>query len=245
MLRTFDLAGALRLEPRLPLKALHDRAPALEAFERGEGASGWRANTIDVLDRLPDAPALLPPRTPALAADWRSLILRRPWLYARVRAQVFWDTLATPEAADCPLVSVGVQTGDTFELARAGLRRRLTPRDQWDEDYAWAFWETPILSHLAWGALALVLLGLDAQDAARGDRRPGTLAAIGLLLAALAYAATYFVAAIACDYRYLYLLDVAAMAALARRTGAARFSRQAARPTTAVARLSSLPQPTR
>jgi hypothetical protein len=245
MLRTFDLAGAARLDPGLPLRALHVRAPALERFERRLASPAWRAGSIDVLDALPGAPALLPPRTPALAADWRSLILRRPWLYARVRARVFWDTLATPDSADCPLVSVGVQTGDAPELARAGLRRRLTSRDQWDEDYVWAFWDTPALSHLAWGVLALALLVLDARDVARGDRRPGVLAAIGLLVAALAYAGTYFVASVACDYRYLYLLDVAAMAALAQRAGAAAYRPQAARPTTAVARRSSLPQPTR
>ena len=97
MLRVFDLAGALRLEPELPLTALHARAPALERFERAEAAPAWRASTMDGLDALPGASALLPPRTPALADDWRSLVLRHPWLYGRVRAQVFWDTLATPD----------------------------------------------------------------------------------------------------------------------------------------------------
>lgn len=245
MLRTFDIAGALRLRPQLPTRALHRQAPALEHFERSEAASAWRANTVDGLDALPGASVLLPPRTAALAADWRNLLLRHPWLYARVRAQVFWDTLATPDSADCPLVAVGVQDSDRSELVRAGLRPRLTAKDQWDEDYVWSFWNTPVLSHLAWGAVMLALLALDLRDVARGDRRPATLAAIGLATAAAAYAATYFVASVACDYRYLYLVDVAAMALLARRAGARPFARQAARPTTAVARRSSLPQPTR
>ncbi|HEY2048454.1 MAG TPA: hypothetical protein VGH03_03880 [Caulobacteraceae bacterium] len=245
MLRAFDLAGSLRLEPALPTTALHIRAPSLERFERTEAASTWQANTIDGLDDLPGASVILPPSTPALADDWWKLVLRHPWLYVRMRAQVFWDTLATPDSANCPLVSVGVQDRDRAELARAGLRPRLTARDQWDEDYVWSFWDTPVLSHLAWGALALTLLALDLRDVAHGDRRPGTLAATGLAVAALAYAATYFAASIACDYRYLYLVDVAAMAALVRRSAARPVKRQAARPTTAVARLSSLPHPTR
>jgi hypothetical protein len=245
MLRAFDLAGALRLEPGLELEALHARALKLERFERTEAAPAWRARTIDGLDDLAGAPVLLPPRTPALAEDWRNLVLRHPWLYVRVRAQVFWDTLATPDSANCPLVSVGVQTRDRSELARAGLRPRLTQRDQWDEDYVWDFWDTPVLSHLVWLTLALVLLGLDVRDVARGDRRSGVIAAIGLLGCALAYAVTYFPASVACDYRYLYFLDIAAMAALVRRAAAGPFRRQAARPTTAVARLSSLPHPTR
>lgn len=245
MLRVFDLAGALRLQPQLPLPALHKQAPRLERFERAEAAPAWRAGTMDWLDALPGASTLLPPSTPALSVDWLSLVLRHPWLYARVRARVFWDTLATPDSADCPLVSVGVQDRDLSELDRAGLRPRLTPRDQWDEDYVLSFWGTPALSHLAWGALALALLALDLRAVARGDRRSGALAAIGLLVAALAYAATYLAASVACDYRYLYLVDVAAMAALARRASARPLRRQAARPTTAVARRSSLPHPTR
>jgi hypothetical protein len=245
MLRVFDLAGALRLEPGLELQALHAHAPKLERFERSEAAPAWRARTIDGLDDLAGAPLLLPPRTPALETDWWNLILQHPWLYARVRAQVFWDTLATPDSASCPLVSVGVQDLDRAELARAGLRPRLTRRDQWDEDYVWGFWGTPALSHLVWLTLVLVLLALDARDVARGDRRAGAIAAVGLSGCALAYAATFFVASIACDYRYLYFLDIAAMAALVRRAGGEPFRSQAARPTTAVARLSSLPHPTR
>ncbi|MBV8683750.1 MAG: hypothetical protein JO111_12820 [Caulobacteraceae bacterium] len=245
MLRVYDLAGALRLEPDLPLRALHARAPALERFERVVAAPAWKANTIDGLDDLPGAARLLPPRTAALEADWWSLVIRHPWRYARVRAQVFWMTLATPDSADCPLVSVGIQSRDRAELARAGLRPRLNRRDQWDEEYVWDFWGTPVLSHLAWAILALSLIGLDFRDVAKGDCRPGVFAAIGLLAAAFAYVGTFFLASLACDYRYLYLLDLAAMAALVRRMAAKPFQPQAAFPTTAVARLSSLPHPTR
>jgi hypothetical protein len=35
----------------------------------------------------------------------------------------------------------------------------------------------------------------------------------GLLAAALAFTATFFIVSVACDYRYLYFLDVAAIAA--------------------------------
>ena len=73
----------------------------------------------------------------------------------------------------------------------------------------------------------------------------GVIATIGLLAAAFAYAGTFFPASVACDYRYFYFVDVAAMAGLIRRVAAGPFLRQAALPTTAVARLSSLPQPTR
>ena len=40
------------------------------------------------------------------------------------------------------------------------------------------------------------------------------LAVIGLMLAALSFAASFFVISLACDYRYLYLLDLAALVGL-------------------------------
>jgi hypothetical protein len=104
-------------------------------------------------------------------------------------------------------------------LAAAGLAARDTDKDDWDGDYAAAFLGTPVFSHLAWGGLALVLLLLAARDVARG-RRPEMVATIGLIAAALVFAASFFVISLACDYRYLYFLDVAAMAALVQRLSA-------------------------
>ena len=47
--------------------------------------------------------------------------------------------------------------------------------------------------------------------------RAGRHAVAGLQIAALAFALSFFVVSIACDYRYLYFLDLAAM------TGALQF----------------------
>jgi hypothetical protein len=45
-------------------------------------------------------------------------------------------------------------------------------------------------------------------------REPADLAIAALLAGALAAAASFFVISIACDYRYLYFLDLAAITAL-------------------------------
>jgi hypothetical protein len=42
-------------------------------------------------------------------------------------------------------------------------------------------------------------------------RRPADVAVAGLLLGALMFTATFVVLSIACDYRYLYALDLAAI----------------------------------
>jgi hypothetical protein len=75
---------------------------------------------------------------------------------------------------------------------------------------AYGDWLTP--SPLFWhGLYALAALGMLAVLLRR--RAPGDLPVAGMLAAALAFAASFFVISVACDYRYLYFLDVAAMAA--------------------------------
>lgn len=246
MLQTFDLAGALKRDPGLPLDALHRRTPAFEWFERAEAAPHYTASTVDFLDDLPAADALLPPHTSAVSADWTNLILRHPGLWLRVRTGVFLATLSSDPNRGCPVISTGIWTDDEVDLASSGLALRRGPRDDWDGDYVDAFARTPVLSHLAWGLAAVVLLGMAVRDLMRGDRRPEVMAVVGLLGAALAFCASFFVISVACDYRYLIVLDLAVMAAATQRASArASGDIHAARPRTAVARRSSLPQPTR
>ena len=57
---------------------------------------------------------------------------------------------------------------------------------------------------------AVVLLALVAL---LRRRRPQDLAMAGLLAAALVFSLSFFVISIACDYRYLYVLDLSAIAA--------------------------------
>jgi amino acid permease len=67
---------------------------------------------------------------------------------------------------------------------------------------------TPVLSHLVFLALALVLLA-----ALLWRRRPADLAMAAMLGGALVFTASFFVVSLACDYRYLYFLDLSAMTA--------------------------------
>jgi len=73
-------------------------------------------------------------------------------------------------------------------------------------NYAHLFFATPVYSHILWGALALMLLVLLLR---RGE--PGDAAIAGLLVGALVFTVTFAAISIACDYRYLILLDLAAM----------------------------------
>jgi hypothetical protein len=75
--------------------------------------------------------------------------------------------------------------------------------------YNRAFLHSPVYSHLAY---ALLALGVGLALLVRRD--PADAAMIALMASALGFAASFFLISIACDFRYLYFLDLAAMAGL-------------------------------
>jgi hypothetical protein len=140
-----------------------------------------------------------------IAAQWKDLVLHHPWLYLRVRTRVFGQILLTPDIAGCRPVFTGIE-GPAGEMEDLGLAPRRNARDLALAAYARAFEGTPVLSHAAYGVLAIAALVLLLRR-----RSPGDIAMAFLLISALAFAASFFVISIACDYRYLYVLDMAAL----------------------------------
>ena len=82
-------------------------------------------------------------------------------------------------------------------------------QDQALAAYAKRFYATPVYSHLTWAlvAVAMVMLLLRRRD-------PADWAMVGLLVGTMGFVASFAVISVACDYRYLYLLDLAAMVSL-------------------------------
>lgn len=214
-LQLYDLAGATRRDPALALPILHRRAPGLERFVRRAAAPAFDPTRIDTILHLSGWREITKTPSPAVAAQWRQLIVGAPALYLALRSELFGQVFLTPQVQACAPVLVGVDPGDPALLRQSGLAARDTDKDDWDGDYASAFLGTPVFSHLAYALLAVVLLVMAARDVASGKAE--LIATFGLLTAALAFTASYFVISIACDYRYLYFLDVAAMAALVQR----------------------------
>jgi hypothetical protein len=142
----------------------------------------------------------------ALASDWRGLILRRPDLYLHERLAVFGWVFLTPRIERCLPIALGVQGPDDI-LYPLGLDWRWSKADNRLLHYDQHFLGTPVHSHVFYAALAfavgvLVLL----------RREPADVVMAALMSAALAFTASFFVISIACDFRYLYFLDLAAMA---------------------------------
>lgn len=212
--QTYDLAGALARDPGLALPQLKASAPGLENLLRQRTPTLYTPLHNDPLADDPGiSRAISAAPAGAISGQWQALILDHTLLYLQTRMAVFGATLLTPDPVQCHFAPVGVD-GPPEEMRALGLVPRIRPQDQALADYARLFFPTPVFSHLAWGALALLLLIVLARRGAAPD-----IAIAGLLAGALLFAASFAVLSIACDYRYLVFLDFAAMAAALHATG--------------------------
>ena len=209
LLQVYDLAGALARQPDLPLEQLTDDDPALEHLIRTQGARLYSPVRNDPIASAPDIQAALADSDPdAVAAQWRQTFTDHVWLYLRVRGAAFVWVFATPDIAACRPVFTGVE-GPAREMGELGLSPRRDARDRALETYGKALFGTPVFSHPAFAVLAASCLILLLRR-----RGPADIAVAAMLLGAFAFTLSFFVISIACDYRYLYVLDLSALAAL-------------------------------
>ena len=206
-LQTYDLVAAVKAQPSLRLDIIGEENPELETLIRTDGVKAYtpeRLDSIQLLTQLQAERADTSSRT--IGGQWADLVFRHPALYLKVRAASFGWTFLTPDLERCLPLVVGV-TGPQPWLGRLGVARTPRARDLWLEGYAQGLVGTPLYSHLVY---ALLAVGVIVALALR--RRPGDIPMAALQAGALAFVASFFVIGVSCDYRYLYLLDVAALA---------------------------------
>ena len=144
----------------------------------------------------------------AIKAEWLDLIVEHPGIYLKTRFADFRWVFAAPVIDRCLPVHVGVD-GPPEHLDKLGMEARRDRDDQELFNYVTWFLDTPVMSHAAYAVLSLVVAG-----ALLLRRRPGDIAVIGLQVAAVGFTASFLVISLACDYRYLYFLDLAALTGL-------------------------------
>ena len=206
ILEHYDVVGAKAHHPRLKLKEIGKVDPAAQALIEAQSAKLYTPTRVDTLDtdetfrrtlwHVPDA---------AMHAQWRRIIVHYPAAYLLQRADVFRWTFLTPKLELCLPAQVGV-TGPQAMVDRLGVQSGVDIQDQGLADYARKFYGTPVYSHLTW---ALVAAGVIVLLLRRRD--PADWVFVALLGGTLAFTASFAVISVACDYRYLYLLDLAAM----------------------------------
>jgi len=203
-LQQFDLIGGVAHDPHLDLSAL--KSPALAERVR-IAARSYTPARVDTVAGIPGLSNALTNDDEGVANAWRAMLIDHPGAYIAHRRDVFWWTLFTPDLSQCLPVFTGVD-GPPRLVKALGLVNHQDDRDLALEDYASRFYATPVFSHAAHGLAALILMVLLAR---RG--RPGDVAIAAMLASALAFTACFVVISFACDYRYLYALDLSVMVA--------------------------------
>ena len=207
-LQAYDLAAALQARPDFPLDRLKAANPPLEQLLRTRAARRYTPERLDAISGMPELEKpLFDTPLQVMSAQWRDLVLGHPWLYLKIRARDFFWVLATPGVDACLPFFDGVAGPEPW-VTQLGLKNQERPQDlalkAWGEPWS----HSPFGSHVLYAALDVALMALLLRR-----RRTSDIAIAGLLAAALVFVATFFVISVACDYRYLYFLDVAAIAA--------------------------------
>ncbi len=209
LLQFYDLIGAIKTKPSLELPHLDDDDTDLEQLMRTDGVKLYtpeRNDTLASSQRLQHAYFQAPEET--IPEEWRHLIAVHTGLYLGVRTEIFRWIVLTPDSAACRPVYSGVD-GPANIMAKLGLKKRFDARDAALDFYGKRFMGTPILSHAFFIVLALAsLVFLFAR------RNASDIAMAFMLLSTFAFTASFFVISIACDYRYLYFLDLATLTAV-------------------------------
>jgi hypothetical protein len=204
--QTYDLVGAARLDPAITFPMLERKAPRLDAAIRKDGVPLYSPLLVDTLEPAVPLQTEIGRAPPgAIFAAWSALVLQHPALYLKVRWPVFHWVLAPPDLLQCHPDVVGVD-GPKDVLNTLGLKEQIRPQDRFLYFYVMRFVGIPILSHLLFAALAFGSLVLLLRRGQGSD-----IAIAGLMAGALIFALSFYVISIACDYRYLYFLDLAAM----------------------------------
>jgi hypothetical protein len=209
ILEHYDVVGAKAHHPRLRLKEIGKADPAAQALIEAKGSAIYTPSRVDTLDldegfrrtlwHVPDA---------AMHAQWRRIIVHYPAAYLLQRADVFRWTLMTPKLELCLPVQVGV-TGPADMLKELDTPSGLDVRARGLAAYAQRFYGTPVFSHVFWALAAVLVIVLLLRR-----RDPTDWVIVALLGGMLAFTASFFFISVACDYRYLYGLDLAAMAGI-------------------------------
>jgi hypothetical protein len=207
-LQLYDMAGMLSHRPGLKLTVLERESPGLANRLRTIGPELYTPIGHDRLTNDPVIRSFIISSVAIVSRQWRELIVSNPLTYLNVRAHDFGWLFLSQHPNECLTYAVGV-IGPVADLRAARLTFRYDSRDRWlDEDYAARLVGTPVFSHPVFAALGLTCLVLLLLR-----RRPADLAMAGFLIAAALYTLSYFVIAISCQYRYLYVIDLSAIGA--------------------------------
>jgi hypothetical protein len=148
----------------------------------------------------------------------RELIAAEPAAYIAHRLAVFHWMIWPPEILRCIPIHVGVE-GLPEMIGALELQAGSRPADRALYRYAKEFFQTPVFKHGAYLFVAVLLSILLLIRRWLSD-----IPIIAMLLASMAFAFSYLLVGIGCDFRYLYFLPVATILGLLQAIGGVGWS---------------------
>ena len=208
ILQHYDLVGAAAHDPLLILPELETRDPGISAEIHLTAVPQYSPQRVDTLNHGAIFNRLWAIDGPTMNRAWFGLMLRDPGAYLGHRLEVFYWTLFTPDLRQCLPIHVG-NDGPPDKLKSLNLVPGARPGDVAISNYSTWFWISPTYSHAFNALVALAVAGLLMV---RRDRVDWVMA--GLMVGAVGFSASFLLISLACDYRYLYLQDIAAFVGL-------------------------------
>ena len=209
VLQRYDIVGVAAGDPSFDPAIIGKVSPEVARDIRVRGVAVYSPVRVDFLHRdraFLDAFKLIPAKI--IDRQWQDMIRDHPAAYLKHRLEVFRWVFLTPMIDSCIPIFVGVE-GPAQKIADLKIMAGVDANDQRLFNYGTWFLDTPVFSHLSYALICLVAVILLILR-----REPQDIAIIGLMLAALGFVASFFVISIACDYRYLYFIDLAALIGL-------------------------------
>jgi hypothetical protein len=207
VLHLYDITGMLKRDPSLRLTVFDREAPALARMVRTEAVRLWSPVKNDTMETDAIVAAKDVVDEAVVRRQWKTLIAEHPADYLAVRAELFRWVFAPPDVGLCHPFHVGDQGGEE-EMAALGAKPRLDARDIALWHYGdFVLYHTPFFSHalfalLGLGVMIIVLRRRNAEDVVMAS----------LIGSAFVFTATFLPLSIACDYRYLAIIDLSALA---------------------------------
>jgi hypothetical protein len=206
LLQMYDIVAIVAADRSTPLTEFDKNDPAFSAAIRSDGAKLYSPQRNDPLAASPSLSNALQAAPPSLVtSQWLDLLVHHPLLYIEQRADMFYWVVFTPQIAKCLPFTVGVE-GPKEAMDDLNIDPRSDDRDVRLSTYATSLEGTPVYSHVLFAILSMIAIVLLLL------RRSDTDIAVAAMMASyLVFTLTYFFISLACDYRYLYGLDLSAM----------------------------------
>ncbi|MDP3749238.1 MAG: hypothetical protein Q8Q88_19555 [Phenylobacterium sp.] len=209
ILQHYDIVGSVAHDRSLALSRIDAANSTSDDLIRAEAPKVYSPERVDFLDRAPALGAnLWPLSNETVGAEWRDIIIHHPGAYLAHRWDAFRWVFFTPAIERCVPVHVGVD-GPAVKLKALDLAPGVDSADRLLYSYSARFFATPVFSHLAYALTAIVVSVLLILRRENQD-----IVIVALLLSSLVFTASFFIISLACDYRYLYFLDLSAIAGL-------------------------------